>query len=87
MSEILRRTNADCRRPFYVSAIGGQMPGSKEPEEIFCPHCRTEVERRSSNGYFQTAALSAENESEYLINSPPTRVRLVPDAGARGARG
>jgi len=73
MSEILRRTNADCRRPFYVSEIGGQ--------------CRTEVERRSRNGYFQTAAHSAENESEYLLNSPPTRVRLVPDAGARGARG
>lgn len=70
MSDFVRCTNADCRRPFYVSEIGGQMPGSKEPEEIVYPHCRSEVERGSSNGYFQTAALSAENESEYLLRNP-----------------
>jgi hypothetical protein len=70
MSEIIECTNPACQRPFYVSELGGPMPGSKEVEEINCPHCRTQVDRRMTNGFFQTAALSQETEAEYNRNNP-----------------
>ena len=65
MSRIDECGNDECRRPFYVSEFGGQMPGTKESEEITCPHCGwTKTER--SNGVFRTSALSDEAEAEYL---------------------
>ena len=54
-----------CGRPFYVTQIGGQMPGTKEREDIICPHCRyttTEI----SNGSFNTSSLSLEAEAKWL---------------------
>lgn len=36
----------ECERPFEVMEQGGQMPGTKEPEDVECPHCgftRTQV--------------------------------------------
>ena len=54
-----------CGRPFSVSEQGGQMPGTRESEEINCPHCYTTYATGSSNGYFQTAALTAEQEAAY----------------------
>lgn len=41
------------------------MPGTKESEEIRCPHCGdTKTER--SNGAFMTSALSEEAEEKYM---------------------
>ena len=53
-----------CGRPFYVSEVGGVMPGTKELEEIRCPHCGHTFTRRS-NGVFQTSKLSAEAEEKW----------------------
>ena len=53
-----------CGRPFYVSEIGGRMPGTKESEDIECPHCGHTMTRRS-NGVFRTAKLSAEAEEKW----------------------
>ena len=41
------------------------MPGTRESEEINCPYCYTTYATESSNGYFQTAALTAEQEAAY----------------------
>lgn len=67
--EIERCSNIDCRRPFEVSEFGGQMPGTKESEEITCPHCQHTITRRS-NGVFRTYALSSEREKEYDLKHP-----------------
>ncbi len=65
MARIDECDNDECGRPFYVSEIGGKMPGTKESEVITCPHCGwTKTER--SNGAFQTSPLSAEAEADYL---------------------
>lgn len=55
----------ECAKPFYVTEVGGQMPGTKEPEDITCPHCGFTRTQRS-NGVFQTAKLSEEAEKEWL---------------------
>jgi DNA-directed RNA polymerase subunit RPC12/RpoP len=55
----------NCGRPFEVLETGGGMPGSKEPEEISCPHCDYTTTERS-NGVFRTFPLSAEAEKEWL---------------------
>ena len=54
-----------CGRPFSVSEIGGSMPGSKEREEIACPHGCTWSFTEMSNGSFQTSPLTPEQEEEY----------------------
>ena len=42
------------------------MPGTKEAEEIACPHDACGWSRtQMSNGSFQTAALTTEQEKEY----------------------
>ncbi len=57
MSRIDECGNDECGRPFHVSEIGGQMPGTKESEVITCPHCGwTKTEH--SNGAFRTSPLS-----------------------------
>lgn len=53
-----------CERPFYVSEIGGSMPGTKESEDITCPHCGNTTTERS-NGTFKTSVLSAEAEEKF----------------------
>jgi hypothetical protein len=55
----------DCARPFYVTEVGGHMPGTKEPDTISCPHCYGEWGKESSNGAFQTAKLSSEAEKKW----------------------
>ena len=62
MSEI--RECRACGKPFSVSEIGGQMPGSKESERIECPHCG-DVTTENSNGVFTTAKLTTEGEEEW----------------------
>jgi DNA-directed RNA polymerase subunit RPC12/RpoP len=53
-----------CEKPFFVSEIGGRMPGARESEEISCPHCgHTFTER--SNGAFVTSQLSREAEDRW----------------------
>lgn len=58
-----------CGRPFSVHELGGQMPGTKEPEEITCPSCHTLWGTEGSNGTFQTAALTPQQEDAYKKGS------------------
>jgi DNA-directed RNA polymerase subunit RPC12/RpoP len=67
--EIERCHNKACSRPFQVSEIGGNMPGSKESEDITCPYCRYTI-TRNSNGGFRTHALSSEQEAEFNAEYP-----------------
>lgn len=67
--KIERCSKAGCQRPFEVSEFGGQMPGTKESEDITCPYCRHTITRRS-NGMFQTHALSSEQEAKYNLENP-----------------
>jgi hypothetical protein len=67
--DIERCSAKACRRPFEISETGGSMPGSKEPEDITCPHCGHTITRRS-NGVFNTHALTAEREAEYNVQHP-----------------
>lgn len=66
---IERCSKDECRRPFQLSEIGGQMPGTKESEDISCPYCSHTITRRS-NGFFQTHELSPEHEAEYNEQHP-----------------
>jgi len=66
---IERCGNPECRRPFSVSEYSLQMPGTKEREDITCPNCGytyTQV----SNGFFQTKALSPQEEADFNARSP-----------------
>jgi transposase-like protein len=67
--EIERCHNSDCKRPYSIDEIGGGMPGSKEPEEIQCPHCRYTYTQRS-NGSFRTHPLPPEVEEKYNREHP-----------------
>jgi DNA-directed RNA polymerase subunit RPC12/RpoP len=58
-------TCSNCGKPYDVAEIGGAMPGTREPEEITCPHCFHSYTRRS-NGTFQTSKLTHEQEVGYL---------------------
>lgn len=57
-----------CNRPFEVQEQGGQMPGTKEPEDISCPYCGYTRTQRS-NGYFRTWKLSEERERQWLTEN------------------
>jgi DNA-directed RNA polymerase subunit RPC12/RpoP len=59
----------ECKRPFDVSQIGGQMPGTKEREDISCPYCSYTIQR-ICNGGWRTLALSTEYEQEYNREHP-----------------
>jgi DNA-directed RNA polymerase subunit RPC12/RpoP len=67
--EIERCSKEDCRRPFEVSEFGGQMPGTRESEDITCPYCNHTITRRS-NGLFRTHALSPDREAQYNLDHP-----------------
>lgn len=64
--EIEQCDKEDCRKIFTVSEIGGKYPGTKEREEINCPHCGRTVRTASSNGVFQTNTATAEQSAEWL---------------------
>lgn len=52
-----------CGKNYSVSEQGGNMPGSKESEEIRCPYsgCGHKISRRS-NGYFVTHELPEDQQ-------------------------
>lgn len=52
---------AKCGKKYQVIELGGQMPGSKESEDISCPYCNFTFQRRS-NGTFRTNPLSEEQQ-------------------------
>jgi len=54
-----------CGRPFQVNEIGGKLPGTRESEDIECPHCG-DVTTRRSNAFFRTSKLSSEAEKRWL---------------------
>lgn len=66
---IERCSNKDCNRPFEVSEYKLQMPGTKEREDISCPHCGY-IYTQISNGFFRTHALSSEQEAEFNKANP-----------------
>lgn len=59
MSDVEKCTS--CNKNYQVSEVGGQMPGSKESEDITCPYCRNTITRRS-NGSFRTHALPEDQQ-------------------------
>jgi DNA-directed RNA polymerase subunit RPC12/RpoP len=54
-----------CKKPFRVSEHNLPMPGTKEKEPITCPYCSYTIER-TSNGWWNTAALSEQEQQDYL---------------------
>lgn len=58
-----------CERAFHVAEIGGAMPGTKEREDISCPHCRYTY-TETSNGAFRTSPLSAAEERAFDESNP-----------------
>lgn len=67
--EIERCSNEKCHRPFQVMEYKLQMPGTKEREDISCPHCG-HTTTQISNGFFRTSALSPEQETEFNKSHP-----------------
>lgn len=57
-----------CGKPFGFSEIGGQMPGSKESEEITCPHCYETAATRRSNGSFRSSTLNDAQLANWLAD-------------------
>jgi endogenous inhibitor of DNA gyrase (YacG/DUF329 family) len=55
-------TCPDCQKPFDVSEVSLGMPGTKEKEDINCPHCHKVLRQEISNGFFRTSALTPEQE-------------------------
>jgi hypothetical protein len=64
-----RCSNPDCKRPYGIYQIGGQMPGTKELEDIVCPYCG-HITQQMCNGSWQTFALTDEQEAKYNTEYP-----------------
>jgi len=47
-------SNESCKKDFYVTAIGGGVPGGKEREPILCPYCGTTVRVEMTSATFST---------------------------------
>lgn len=47
-------TNESCKKDFYVSKIGGGVPGGKEREPVICPYCGTTVRTEMTSATFST---------------------------------
>ncbi len=62
--DIQRCSNPGCARLFQINQLGGQMPGTKEPEDIICPYCSHTIQQMC-NGVWQTYKLSDVQEQEY----------------------
>jgi len=54
--EIETCSNRECGKKFELQEMGGQMPGTKEPEDIRCPYCGHTIQRMT-NGMWQTHKL------------------------------
>jgi hypothetical protein len=70
--KIKRCSNLKCMRPYEIYQIGGQMPGTKELEDIVCPYCNY-ITQEICNGSWQTYALTTEQEVEYNTKHPITK--------------
>jgi len=62
--EIQRCTSASFLRPFQVLEPGGTMPGTKESEDITCPH-HSYIIQRTSNCWFRTIPLLLKKEEDF----------------------
>ena len=58
-----------CRRAFEFSEYGLQMPGTKEPEDITCPHYGYTY-TETCNGYFLTHTLSSTDGAKFNEKNP-----------------
>ncbi|HCF3826982.1 TPA: hypothetical protein NID16_005259 [Pseudomonas aeruginosa] len=52
-----------CNEEYSVTEIGGEMPGSKEPEDIRCPYCGNVYTQRS-NGVFRTHKIASKSAED-----------------------
>lgn len=66
---IERCEKPECKRPFSVSEYSLQMPGTKDREDITCPYCGYTY-TQISNGFFQTKALSPQEEADFNARNP-----------------
>lgn len=55
-----------CSKPFKVWEHNLPMPGTKEKEPITCPYCGHTIQR-TSNGWWNTAALTEEQQKEFEV--------------------
>ena len=46
--------NSECEKEFYVSSIGGGVPGGKELEPVISPYCGTTVRTEMTSATFTT---------------------------------
>ena len=46
--------NEKCKKEFYVSEIGGGVPGGKERESVICPYCDSVVRTEMTSAVFVT---------------------------------
>jgi predicted Zn finger-like uncharacterized protein len=56
-----------CARLFMVREQKLGMPGTKEREDVNCPHCHQTARTEVINGLFRTYPLMPEEEREYEI--------------------
>lgn len=61
-----------CENRYSVTEIGGGMPGTKESEDITCPHCGNTFTERSNINLVQVAKLS---EREFFPSRTGNRSR------------
>lgn len=47
--------NPECKKEFYVSSMGGGVPGGKDLEPIICPYCETTVRTEVTSATFTTS--------------------------------
>jgi hypothetical protein len=61
-----------CGKPFKYREVGGGY-GSREPEEIDCPHCKKTQRREMTAGGFESEPLTAEEEAAYVADKAKRR--------------
>lgn len=54
--------NDDCKKKFSYTQMGGNMPGTKESEEVRCPYCMTVAFSQRISGVFQSHEMDQDEE-------------------------
>lgn len=59
MNNTERCNNRDCNKEFYVSSMGGGVPGGKDLEPITCPYCNTVVRTEMTSATFSSSKIES----------------------------
>ncbi len=51
-----------CGKKFSYTQIGGNMPGTKESEEVRCPYCSTVAFSQKISGVFITSKMDQDEK-------------------------